>query len=473
MRKLTLTLFLPFLLLCTAQAQSATDSTLIDAYIKGLTAGKVRLVGVVGDQNYLADSTVADASGHFTLRRKTPLPAGFYTWLLPGQKNFSMLVDKDQKFTLRADAADFLNTLKTDYSLNTELLYESFRLQSRQEPELNQLAEVMKNNPPNTKAFQDAKARQQKLVDDRKAALDAMYKKSPDAFFTKFKIAGQNPDPVDFRKPNGDLDTVRQLVDYRSRFWDNVDFSDNRLLYTPVIGNKLKRYIKDLTPQTPDSIISVADALIRRVQPHKEYFKYFSNWIALQYENGKTTVMDGEAVYVYIVKTFFKPGVAYWSDQKELDALQKHVSEMEASLMGRKGLNVTAQDVMDGQMKSIYDMTAPLVVVFMFSPDCEHCQKDAPKISTIANSWKSRGVQFYGIALGDEEKAAEIKEFVRKNRFPFPVVNDPTNRAIYAKYFVDITPELYVLNKDRIIVSKNLHAEQLEEVFEREMRKNK
>jgi hypothetical protein len=52
-------------------------------------------------------------------------------------------------------------------------------------------------------------------------------------------------------------------------------------------------------------------------------------------------------------------------------------------------------------------------------------------------------------------------------------VFDPTNRAIYAKYFVDITPELYVLNKDRIIVGKNLHPDQLEEVFEREFRKMK
>lgn len=474
MGKFTLTLLVSlFTFLMTAQAQSSKDSTLIEAYISGLSAGKVRLVGVLGEQNYLADSTVSDASGHFTLHRKSPLPAGFYTWLLPGQKSFSMLIDQEQKFSIRADAADFLNTLKTDYSLNTEMLYESFRLQSRQEPELNQLSEVMKNNPPHSKAFQDARTRQQKLVDERKAALDAMYKKSPKAFFTQFKISGQNPDLIDFRKPNGDLDTLRQLIDYRSRFWDNVDFSDSRLLATPVIANKLKRYLKDLTPQQPDSIIKVADALLRKVQPYKEYFKFFANWIPLQYENGKTTVMDGEAVYVYVIKNFFKPELAYWSSAKELEALQKHVSEMESSLMGRKGPNVTAKDVVDGQMKSIYDQTAPLVVVFMFSPDCEHCQKDAPKIATIANNWKSRGVQFYGIALGDEEKATEIKEFVIKNRFNFPVVNDPTNRAIYAKYFVDITPELYVLNKDRIIVSKNLHAEQLEEVFERELKKLK
>jgi hypothetical protein len=52
-------------------------------------------------------------------------------------------------------------------------------------------------------------------------------------------------------------------------------------------------------------------------------------------------------------------------------------------------------------------------------------------------------------------------------------VFDPTNQAIYAKYYVDITPELYILNKDRIIVAKNLHADQLESVFEKELKKLK
>ena len=473
MGKLTLTALFSFFFIASIFAQAKKDSTLIDAYVEGLAAGKVRVIGVFGDQNYIADSTVSDATGHFTIRRKSPLPAGFYTFLLPGQKNFSILMDMDQRFTLRANAADFLNTMKTEGSPNTELLYESFRLQAKQEPELNQLAETMRNNEMTSPAFLQAKDRQAKILEERKAALDAMYQKHPNAFFTKFKTAGQNPDLRDFRKPNGDLDTLRQLLDYRSHFWDNVDFADKRLLNTPVVSNKLRRYIKELTPQNPDSVIKVADELIRRVQPHREYFKFFANWIALNYENGKTTVMDGEAVYVYIVKNFFKTGVAFWSNQKEIDALQKHVSEMEPSLLNRKGPDVMAKDVLDGQMKSIYEQKAPIVVVFMFSPDCEHCQKDSPKITEIANKWKDRGVQFYGIALGPDEMSDEIKQFVIKNRFPFPVVNDPTNRAIYAKYFVDITPELYVLNKDRIIVSKNLHAEQLEEIFEREMKKLK
>ncbi|MBX2891349.1 MAG: redoxin domain-containing protein [Saprospiraceae bacterium] len=456
----------------TNAAQADFDSTLIQVQIEGIPAGKTRLVGIYGDRNYLADSADVDANGRFEIRRKEPLPAGFYTFLLPGgNKNFSILIDQDQRFTLRAKADDIANTMQVNGSVNTDLFYKNAMFQAKQDPEIQRTSELMKNNPEDSPAYQQAKARQNQILDERKAHLDEIYAKYPDAFFTKFKQAGQNPELTYPRKPNGDLDTLAQLLQYRSQFWENVDFTDERLLRTPVVGNKLRRYIKEMVPQNRDSIIPVADELIRRVLPHKPYFQFFANWIALQYENTKTTVMDGEAVYVHVVKNFFTPELAFWDKPENLEKLQKHVWEMEASLLWKKGADVRAKDILTDKERSIYELTAPIVVVFMFSPDCEHCQKDAPKIQTIARNWKSRGVDFFGI--GVSTTAEELKTFTKKHGFDFPVVFDPTNRAIYAKYFVDITPELYILNKDRIIVAKNLKAEQLEEVFQREINKLK
>lgn len=465
--------FLCFSLISAAQnapKPSATDydSTRIEAYLEGIPAGTAKLVGMWGDQNYIADSALVDANGHFVIRRKNLLPSGLYTFLLPGMKNLSILVDKDQRMVIRANAADFVGTLQAEGSINTTLFYETFRYQIKQEPEINRLTNVMNSVRPNSVEFQQAKDQQLALLEERKQYLEGIYKQYPDAFFTKFKIAGQNPDFKEFKKPNGDTDTIRQLVYFRERFWDGVDFNDDRLLNTPVITNKLKRYIKDLTPQHPDSLIKVSDELIRRVLHNRQYFKYFTNWIALQHENTKTKVMDGEAVYVHIIKNFFKPELAWWDTPENLAGLQKHVWEMEASLMGRKGPDVVAMDV-NGQLKSIYEMTAPIIVIFMFSPDCEHCQKEAAEIQMLYEKWKSKGVDFYGIAVSTND--AEWKKFVKEKGFTFTNVYDPTNRAIYAKYFVDITPELYVLNKDRIIVAKNLHANQLETIFEKELKK--
>ena len=445
------------------------DSTVIDVTIEGMPAGKVRLVGTYGDQNYLADSATADAGGHFILRRPKPLMAGFYYFLLPGQSNFSILIDKqDQFMTLRAKLPDIPGTMQVKGSLNTELLYRNFKFQSTQDPELNQLSQTLRKFPATAPEYQQAKNRQNQLVTARKAHLDEIYKNYPDAFFTKFKIAGQNPDWPEFRKPNGDLDTLRNLLYYRDHFWDGVDFTDNRMLNTPVIFNKLKRYITELTPQNPDSIIKVADPLVARMLPHKEYFKFFVNWIGLNYENGKTKVMDGEAVYVHLIDKYITPELADWDTPENIEKLRKKVWEMKASLMGRKGPDVRAQDI-NGQFKSIYEMTAPIIVVFLFSPDCEHCQEQAPEIQRIYEKWKDRGVDFYGVAVNTTD--AEWREFIKKQRFTFTNVFDPSNRAIYAKYFVDITPELYILNKDRIIVAKNLVAGQLETMFERELKK--
>jgi peroxiredoxin len=449
----------------------AQDSTVIDAYMEGLTPGPVKLVGIYGDQNYLADSTVVDATGHFTLRRKSPLKPGFYTFLLPGMKNFSMLIDlNDQHLTLRGKASDALGTMQVEGCLNTDLLYQTNRYQFKQEAELAQVAETMKKFPATAPEYTQAKARQTQLIEERKVYLEGIYKQYPNSFFTKFKYAGQNPDFREIRKPNGDIDTIGQIVSYRERIWDNVDFNDTRMINTPVITNKLKRYIKELTPQRPDSLIRVSDALIRKVMPYPEYFKLFANWIALQYENTKTTVMDGEAVYVHIVQNFFTNELAVWDKPENLEKLRKHVWEMEASLLGKKGPDVMAPN-MQGQLKSLYEITAPLVVVFMFSPDCEHCQKEATEIQAIYERWKTRGVDFFGIAVNTTD--SEWRQFIQEKGFTFTNVFDPSNKAIYAKYFVDITPELYVLNKDRTIIGKNLHANQLEELFTKEMKKIK
>jgi peroxiredoxin len=459
-----LCLLVPFAL----RAQTP-DSTVIEGFFEGLQPGKARLVATYGDYNYLIDSTVVDAAGHLVLRRKAALPAGFYYFLLPGNKSFSLMFDTDdQHVTLRGNAADFTGTMQVQGSDNSRLLYESMRFQNQQEPELKQLADVMRTKAATSPEYQQAKARQTEIVEARKTYLDGLYKSYPRLFFTKFKISGQNPDWVEFRKPNGDIDTARQVSHFRSHFWDGVDFSDERLLRTPVIANKLRKYIVELTPQHPDSLVLVSDHIIRRVLPYKPYFQFFANWIALQHENGKTKVMDGEAVYVHIIKNFFKPGLAYWDKPENLEKLQKHAWEMEASLLGRKGPDVRAQDLA-GNYKSIYEMKAPIVVVFMFSPDCEHCREQAPKIKEVYAKWKDRGVDFYGIAVNTTD--AEWRAFMKEENFAFTNVFDPTNRAIYAKYFVDNTPELYVLNKDRVIVAKNLNADQLETIFERELRK--
>ena len=440
------------------------NSLHIPVTIDGYTAGYVKLIGMYGDQNYIVDSFQIQGNGQVVLTKDTLLHQGLYYLLLPDYKNFSFLLDRHQSFSISTNRTSLIGNLKAQNNLCNKLYFESLQHQEK----LDSLQKVIQKNPLH-KA--EAEALYDRINNLKTEHLDYCLKHYPDNFYTLFKKAGQNPVFVEMRKKNGDVDTFTQLQHYRMHFWENVDFSDNRLLRTPVITNKLRRFIKELTPQQPDSIIVQADYIIKKVLPYKDMFSFISNWIALQYQPTKTSVMDGEAVFVHIIDTYFDEKTADWFQPGELEKLKKKTSEMRASLLNKKGPNVVS-NAPDGSKKSIYEITAPYIIVYMYTPNCEHCKAETPKLRQFYQEWKGQGVEVFAIVI--ETTYDDWLQYIEKNLISDWVnVYDPTNASIYAKYYVDVTPEMYVLNPERIIIGKNLNAGQLQTIIERDRKKRK
>ena len=143
---------------------------------------------------------------------------------------------------------------------------------------------------------------------------------------------------------------------------------------------------------------------------------------------------------------------------------------MTASLMGKKGPNITVNDP-NGKPRSLYDMKSPYILVYMWNPECEHCAEQTPKIVQNYQSWKSQGLDIYGIGVNTED--ADWRKAIKKYGMQWTNEMDPTNKAIYATYYVNNTPELYVLNPDRIIIGKNLAWDQVMTVVNRDKAKRK
>lgn len=466
--KVNLSFFLMFFyLFCQRpEARAQTDSCHLRFEIKGGTAGKVKLIGVFADQNYIADSTMMNELGQFEFKRKSPLKPGYFYIILPDYTNFHMMVDREQHFSMKAEKPDLINSMKVEGSLDNVLLYESLKLQQMHDQRIDSINQYKKNNEgvESTQKLVDEAFK--KINDERKEHVKLLLSKYPNSFFTKFKSAGQNPDLVEVFNEKGEPDRNVQLQYFKAQFWDNVDMSDPRLIYTPVIVNKLNKYIVDFTVQHPDSIIKYADLIIQKSFANKEMFQFVSNWIALKYQPTKTKVMDGEAVYVHIIDKYFTKENAYWLDSVELGKLRKKAWEMQASLLNRKGPDVVSVDPM-GQTKSIYEIKKPYVIVYMYDPKCDHCREETPKLRKFYQEWKDK-VEVFAIALQTNDQ--EWKEFLEKYAIKdWTNVYDPTNRSIYAKYWVDITPEMYVLNKERKIIGKNLKTDQLSFIINKDL----
>lgn len=467
-----------FLLSCGQPEAATTQTNLADRQLEspdisiklqGLGAGWCFLIGTFTDQHYKADSAQVNAQGVLQFKRTEPYKPGFYYLMLPDNSTpIQMLIDADQTFTVTATLGAIPASVQVEGNLDVQLLYETMRFEESQRPKFAAVAQQMASVAKNSPEYNNLKAQQDALSAERKQYLDNIFTKHAGTLFASFKKSGQNPDIQYVKKADGTLDTALQTWLYRTEFWDNVDFSDERLLWTPVISNKLKRYIDEMTAQHPDSIRASASFLVDKVLDKPEYFKFFANWITLHYEPTKTQLMDSEAVFVHMIENYFTYDRAFWSDSVEVHGLQLRAYEMSASLVGKKGPNVTANDP-SGKPHSIYDMKSPYIIVYMWNPDCEHCAEQTPKLVQNYQSWKAQGVDIYGISVNTEVPA--WKAAIQRYGMQWTNVCDPTNKAIYATYFVDNTPEIYVLNPDRIIIGKNLQWDQIMTVVNRDKAK--
>lgn len=441
----------------------------INLKIHGESEGTVFLIGVYNEQNFKIDSTYMSNSGEAVFVKDSLYKPGYVYVLLPGGASFPLLLDKDQVFELTSDLKNLIQMMNVKGSIDNQLLYENAKYEASHQEKITVIASQKDKTDTNDEAKIVLQARIDSLVKERMNTLTSIFNKYPESFYVSFKSAGQNPIITYPRKPNGELDTTLQTFFYKTKFWDDVDFSDDRLLRTPVIANKLKVYMTKLTVQLPDSINASADFLIGKVLNYPEYYRYFVNWITLKYEPTKSMIMDPEAVYVHMISNYFTEERAVWSSKYEVDYFQKRASEMKASLIGKVGPNVEAKDI-NGYVKSISQIKSPYVVVFMFSPDCDHCIIESPKIVEYYKKAKEQGVEVFGIGL--DTTTEDWKAFVLKNDMDiFTNVYDPTNKAIYKKYFVDVTPEIYVLNPERTIIGKNLKVEQIDQIIEEDKRK--
>lgn len=459
--KILLTLMFVFL-----YANCVLSQTYLSGRLRGYDDGFVKIIGVSGDQNYIVDSFEIKKE-FFSYKKKESLREGFYFLLLPDYKNLQLLVDKSPSIIFKTSKETLIQSMTFENNMSNTLLYDGLRVQFAIDS-IQQQIKSAGNDELRKKELNDLLSSYNLK---RTAHLEYCKANYPEEFYTIFKSAGQNPQISEIRKMDGTIDTLKQLAQYRIDFWQNVNLADERLLYTPVLINKLRRYITELTPQQPDSIIRSADYIIQKSMVNDKVFQFFTNWIAVYYQPTKTNIMDGEAVYVHVIDTYFNEKTSHWFGPGELEKLKKKTSEMRASLVGKKGPDVIAMD-QDGNQKSIYGITAPYVVVYMFSPNCEHCIKETPKLKTFYNEWKSKGVEVFTIGL--ETNTEEWKKYLSKNGMhEWTNVFDPTNRAIYAKYYVDITPEIYVLNPDRVIVGKNLKTDQISLIIDRDRARRK
>ncbi|GAA4464460.1 hypothetical protein GCM10023189_43680 [Nibrella saemangeumensis] len=437
-----------------------TEGFRIEGRIRGIQDKPCVLAHFYGATQYIPKDTArADAEGRMVFEGKKSLPGGLYLVVLPSGKYVEMIIG-DQNFSFETDTTNLIGAMRVKGSRENELFftYQQYLSQIFDEVQtLNEQKKAWADNTVIAKFDAQIDARQKEM----QAFRDSFLLANKETFTARLLKATAEPKvPTAPKAKNGRPDSVWVFNYYKSHFWDDFYFSDERFVRTPILQKKLDRYMKELTVQSTDSLIKAADFVVTKAKANKDILAYTIWYITNQYEQPK--VMGTDGLFVYMAEKYYLGGVMPIADPSTLDKVRERVSTMKPLLVGKVLPTPAVSDALRRPI-NLMNIKADYTVVFFYSPTCGHCKEATPKLKKFADANKAKGVEVFAIAIDESPEA--WKKFVREYKIGSWINGfDYNTRVDYRRQFdVFSTPTVYILDKEKKIIARRLPVEQVED----------
>ena len=258
---------------------------------------------------------------------------------------------------------------------------------------------------------------------------------------------------------NGRKDSTFAYRFFKSHFWDDCNFTDDRMIRTPVFHNKLKKYFDNILVQNVDTIMREADAMIEKGRPNPEMFKYLIWFITYHYEN--SDVMGFDKIFVHIVATYYATHQTTWITREINEKIIKKAKSMIQVLIGEKAPNMIMVDT-NNQLVSLDAVKAKYLLVLFWDPSCGHCEKEIPVIKEYYDKNKEKyGLEIFAVC--SDTSLVKWKSSVRKKNMNWINVDGPRTATgdYHEQYDIRSTPVIYLLDEEKKIVAKRLSADKI------------
>ena len=476
-QKFTWSLLLTFLTFTAfAQKQATKKGYNIRVKIEGYTNDTLILGYRLGSKTYVKDTCFGkdkDSKGYFVFKKDTLLEGGVYLILTkPTNTYFEFLIpnDNEQNLTLttKPEGADMTKNLKVEGSPDNQAFldyihYLGDMFKKRQPIEQQFSAET---DPEKKKALEEEL---NKLNKDVEAFQKNMFEKYASYLSVRLIKASQQPTIPKEIEVKGQPHTYYY---FKNHYFDGYDWSDKRLVRTPVLEQKIEFYTDKLTPQDPDSVIVSCDYILDQVIKggSKEVFQFVAAHLLNKYAQSKVICMD--KVYVHLGTKYYcgaeKPE---WIDSTQLEKICENVNDLRYAQCGQHAPQINLTNIKNGLPISLYGIKARFVVVYFWDPTCGNCTKNSKKLVPIYEKWKGENFEIYGICSKSIEEKEECEKKIKEVGMNWINSNDKSYPLAVVKkmYDVKVNPFIYILDQEKKIMYKRLDPEQVDEIITREI----
>lgn len=444
----------------------------IDITINGAQDTTILIAYHFGDKKYIKDTLETDNLGHAVFTGEERLPGGIYLVVMPDMDYFEIMIDREQEFSLVTSMENPLEDMKIEGSGENELFVDYQLFMNKSQTESASLRERLNKNRDNPDSLSILREKMDEVDNRVMSYWENLINEHPDSFISTLVKAMKQPEipeievPPDAENP----DSVRWTMRYnynRENYFDNIDFSDSRLLRTPVLHNRLNNFFNRFLQQHPNSIIPEADRVVELAKADEEVYQYVLVYLLNNFE--RSSVMGLDEVFVHLAEKYYLSGQAPWASDDMLKRLRDRVERIKPNLIGRKAKDMRMIKS-DGSEISLHQVDAEYIIIYFYEPECSFCKQVTPELAKLQSEYSNRGVEVFGVyILGD---TTEWNSYISENDLDNWInVYDPQHNSNFRfNYDIHSVPTLYLLDRDKVITAKQVGIDTLRNILEEELK---
>jgi peroxiredoxin len=431
----------------------------ISLKVKNLADSVVYFGHHYGSGYFINDSNRLDKNGQIVYKGEKPLEGGIYFLLLPNGNYFDFLIDRHQYFNITCDTSNFLYTVNFKNSFQNQKFYDYQKFLNQQYAEIGKLKELQKRHITNIDTIMLIEDNIQLLYNKIYLKKEEIISDHPDSIISVILKAGLPiiPPPAPADENGKMLDSLFAYKYVKAHFFDNIDFSDPRLLRTGILQNKILEFINQMSVPHYDSLIQDVDRIVSLAAANDEVYKYVLNNF-FQYFN-KSNLISDENVFIHIAEKYYLGGKTPWVLPELNEKLAADINKRKLNMIGATAPDFKMKDE-KGKIIGLREHQNKFTILYFYDVDCEICHVVSPELMNFYRIIRDRGVNVFGIYVGKDKN--KWLKYIEEKKLHWINVWDPENKTGFReKYNIAGTPVIFLLDEDQKIVIKKITVEQL------------
>jgi len=430
----------------------------IEITVLNLNAGKAYLSSLSGEKVSPVDSVSPQGNGRFIFSLPAAnSPRGLYRLSFDKNKRIDFVYDNED-VCIESDASNLFDSLKIVKSESNRFYYAFIRSNKLYKTKTELLQLVLARYPGDDPYYQTTQARMDRLQEEYKDSVKSS-QKYPGSFIARYIRSAQLP-VVDYT-----LSPDKQLVYLKSHALEHVDFNDDALINSDLFSNKSIEYLTYYrNPQLPKNLLerefmTAVDTILGKAKVNTDVYKHVVEYL-----------LDGfrkfgfDAIINYVIENYvIKDDICI--DQKLETALSRRLDQAKYFKLGKIVPDIITLDS-SGMAEDLGEIKSEKILILFYASWCPHCRSLLPQVSGLYKNQKVKKIEVFAVSI--DTVKSEWAGYLRENGFKWHDVSDLKgwNGKAVLDYFIYATPTMFLIDKDKKIISKPLSIDDLKKWFE-------